>query len=123
MAAKSVQTLLEDLRLVSEERYVLVQAVRDLVRATLPDISEEVKYGGILFASSGQPFGGVFAYSQHVSVEFGAGALIDDQFGLLEGSGKGRRHLKLRGIDDIAAKKLAAYLPLALAAASASQAR
>ncbi|MBE9609752.1 DUF1801 domain-containing protein [Chitinilyticum piscinae] len=117
MAAKSVQTLLEDLRLVSEERYALVQAVRDLVRATLPEISEEVKYGGILFASAGQPFGGVFAYSQHVSVEFGAGARISDPHGLLEGSGKGRRHIKLRVSDDIAAKKLAAYLPLALTAA------
>lgn len=114
MPAQSVQTLLEDLRLISEDRYALVQAVRDLVRTTLPDISEEVKYGGILFASSGVQFGGVFAYKQHVSVEFGAGALIDDQFGLLEGSGKGRRHLKLRVPDDIAAKKLAAYLPLAL---------
>ncbi|WP_028451976.1 DUF1801 domain-containing protein [Chitinilyticum aquatile] len=117
MPARSVQSLLEDLRLISEDSYALVEAVRDLVRATLPDISEEVKYGGILFSSGSVQFGGVFAYTQHVSVEFGAGAAISDPHGLLEGSGKGRRHIKLRTQDDIRAKRLAEYLPLALAAA------
>ena len=48
-----------------------------------------------------------------VSVEFSHGAQIVDPEGYLGGSGKGRRHIKLRGVDDIAAKKLAVYLPLA----------
>ncbi|MBW4529680.1 MAG: hypothetical protein KME02_03220 [Aphanothece saxicola GSE-SYN-MK-01-06B] len=39
--------------------------------------------------------------------------------GHLEGSGKGRRHLKLSSIDDIKGKPLAAYLTLAVQAAQA----
>ncbi|MCC7249010.1 MAG: DUF1801 domain-containing protein [Lysobacter sp.] len=117
MATKSVQTLLEDYRSLSEQNYEIVQAVRALVGKTFKGASEEVKYGGILF-SSGVPFCGVFAYKEHVTVEFGKGANIDDPFGHLEGAGKGRRHLKLRSVADIQTKKLAQYLPLALRAAS-----
>ena len=117
MSTKSVQALLEDIRLLSEERHALVQAVRTLTKKTLKSVEEEVKYGGILFVAGGVQFGGVFAYKQHVSVEFGHGALINDPYGHLEGSGKGRRHLKLRAIEDIPAKHVAEYLKLALQAA------
>ncbi len=114
--AKTVPALLEDIRLLGEEHFQVVEAVRSLVRKNIKPLSEEVKYGGILF-SSGVAFGGVFAYKEHVSVEFGHGAKIEDQEGFLEGTGKGRRHIKLKTVGDIPAKRLAAYLPLALAAA------
>jgi hypothetical protein len=110
---RSVETLVQDIRLVSEANHELVQAVRALVKKSFKSFAEEVKYGGILFSSDVQ-FCGVFAYKAHVSVEFGHGARIVDPFGHLEGSGQGRRHLKLRSAGDIDAKQLAAYLPLAL---------
>ncbi|GAD22765.1 DUF1801 domain-containing protein [Acidovorax sp. MR-S7] len=116
MATKSVQELLDDLRLLGGEQLSWVESVRTLVKETIPSVTEEVKYGGILF-SSGVQFCGVFAYRQHVSVEFGRGAKISDPFGHLEGCGKGRRHIKLRSANDIQAKELAHYLPLALEAA------
>lgn len=116
MAAKSVQALLDDIRLLGEDKHEIVEAVRALVRKSIKISTEEVKYGGILFGSEVQ-FGGVFAYREHVSVEFGHGAKIEDPFGHLEGAGKGRRHIKLRSLSDIKAKKLAEYLPLALKAA------
>ena len=117
---KSVQNLLEDIRLLGEVQFDLVQAVRSLVESQFTDVEEVVKYGGILF-SSGVQFCGVFAYKEHVSVEFGAGANIKDSIGLLEGTGKGRRHIKLRTVADIEAKQLPAYLKLAHAAALASK--
>ena len=116
MTKKSVQALLEDIRLVSEQNYQIVEAVRALVQKTFETLSEEVKYGGILF-TSGVQFGGVFAYKAHVTVEFGNGAKIPDTFGFLEGVGKGRRHIKLLTVAQIKEKKLAEYLPLALQAA------
>jgi len=117
MATKSVQALLEDIRLVNERNHGVVEAVRSLVSKSFKATSEEVKYGGILF-TSGVQFAGVFAYKEHVSVEFGSGAKINDPYGYLEGSGKGRRHLKLLSVEDIKTKKLAEYLPLALQAAN-----
>ncbi len=117
MATKSVQALLDDVRSLSEERYVIAREVLSLVKAHFKTHAEEVKYGGILFSGDGVQFGGVFAYTAHVSVEFSQGAAIDDPFGLLEGSGKGRRHLKLRSVKDIETKQLAKYLVLAHRAA------
>lgn len=116
MATKSVQTLLEDIRFMSEAMHDIVQAVRTLVKTEFKAYTEEVKYGGILF-TSGVQFGGVFAYKEHVSFEFGSGAKIIDTFGHLEGAGKGRRHIKLKSIADISNKNLAQYLPLAMQAA------
>ncbi|MBT9457121.1 MAG: DUF1801 domain-containing protein [Burkholderiaceae bacterium] len=119
MPSKSVDNLLADIRLLGEERYQIVAAVRKLVKQQFKPFAEEVKYGGILFAS-GVQFCGVFAYKEHVSVEFGHGAAIDDPFGHLEGGGKFRRHVKLASMADIEAKQLAQYLPLALEAAKHS---
>jgi hypothetical protein len=113
MTKKSVQTLLEDIWLVSEQNYEIVEAVRALVKKTFEATSEEVKYGGILF-TSGVQFAGVFSYKAHVTVEFGSGSKITDTFGFLEGAGKRRRHLKLMSFAQIKDKKLAQYLSLAL---------
>lgn len=120
--SNTLESLLADIRLLGEEQFHIVEQVRALAKARIKPLSEELKYGGILF-SSGTPFGGVFAYRQHVSVEFSHGAMIDDTEGFLEGSGKGRRHLKLRTLGDIQAKRLASYFSLALAAAKSAQAR
>jgi len=119
MANNSVQALLDDIRLLGLEQFSLVERVRELVKEVISPISEEVKYGGILFSSE-VSFCGVFAYKKHVSVEFGHGAKIVDTLGHLEGKGKGRRHLKLSSVNDIETKHLADYLPLALAAAKTS---
>ena len=112
MPEKSVQALLDDIRLLDGARHTLVESVQALVETTISPLCGEVKYGGILF-SSGVQFCGVFAYQKHVSIEFGSGAKISDPLGFLEGSGKGRRHIKLYSVDDIQAKNLALYLRLA----------
>jgi hypothetical protein len=114
--AKSVQTLLEDIALLGQTQFEIVQAVRALAMKTIQPLTEEVKYGGILFGSTVQ-FAGVFAYKAHVSVEFSQGAKIQDTEGHLEGGGKGRRHIKLRSVDDLRAKNLKTYLRLAQEAA------
>ncbi|EXJ11323.1 MULTISPECIES: DUF1801 domain-containing protein [Nitrincola] len=116
MKGKTVDALLEDIHVLGVEQYALVEQVRALVSELFAPISEEVKYGGILFSSDVQ-FCGVFAYKKHVSVEFVSGAKIHDSLGHLEGTGKGRRHIKLYVLQDIQDKQLAHYLQLALDAA------
>ncbi|MCP2040948.1 hypothetical protein L1281_001538 [Neisseria sp. HSC-16F19] len=111
-----VQHLLDDWQATQPDLYTIAAAVRTLILQNFDDVSEEVKYGGILFAAP-VPFGGVFVYKQHVTVEFGAGAQMDDPYGLLEGKGKGRRHLKLHTLADIQNKHLTDYLSLAVSAA------
>jgi len=118
MGQRSVQSLLDDIRLLGPEQIELVEAVRAAVKAAMPDVTEAVKYGGILFhAEADRFFAGVFAYKAHVSVEFSQGAQIVDPWGHLKGAGKHRRHIKLHSIADIDGKRLADYLPMALQAA------
>lgn len=114
---KTIDALLEDIRLLGEEQFRIVEEVRALAKRTIKPLKEEVKYGGILF-SSGHAFGGVFAYKDHVSVEFSQGARIKDSEAVLEGSGKVRRHIKLKAVSEIKTKKLAVYLALAHEAAA-----
>lgn len=51
----------------------------------------------------------------HVSLEFSKGAFFDDPVGQLEGTGKHRRHLKLRTVGDVDAKGTKALLKQAFA--------
>lgn len=112
--AERVGRWLDDQRLLSEQRHALVMALRSAVLVLAPGVGEEVKYGGLLFSAEGSAFCGVFAYTAHVSLEFGQGAAMADPAGVLEGAGKGRRHIKFREIADLQRFELAAYLKQAL---------
>jgi hypothetical protein len=102
----TVEQWLNDLALANPARLELVQAARKVIYMQAPEASERVMYGGLMF-SAPAPFCGVFAYSEHVSVEFGRGCDLADPHGVLEGSGKFRRHIKLRSLADIKARHLA----------------
>lgn len=117
MSAERIEKLLEDIRFLDPVRFELVQALRELILGLDAGITEEVKYGGILF-SAGKPFCGVFSYAKHVSLEFAAGASLPDRYQVLEGAGKFRRHIKLGSAGDIARKHVREYLGLALGAAA-----
>jgi hypothetical protein len=119
MPADRVQKLLQDLRLLDESRFELVQSLRELILGLNASVSEEVKYGGLLFFAD-KPFCGIFSYAKHVSLEFGEGASLPDKFKVLEGEGKLRRHIKLSTLEDIRAKHVPEYLRLALAASAKS---
>jgi hypothetical protein len=108
-----VEQLLHDLQLTHPDLHTIVQAVRATVRAVAPSAEERVMYGGILFSAPAQ-FCGVFAYSAHVSMEFGKGAELKDPHRALEGNGKFRRHIKLTTPDDIESKHLRDYIAQAL---------
>ena len=113
MPADRITKLLEDIRLLDSGHFALVQAMREMILGMDSLISEEVKYGGLLYSAEA-PFCGIFAYTQHVSLEFSAGASLADEFKVLEGAGKFRRHIKLSSVQDISGKHVREYLILAL---------
>lgn len=97
----------------------VVQEARRLVRNVAPGAAESVKYGGILFAAPA-PFCGLFAYKAHVSLEFGKGCDLTDPHGSLEGTGKFRRHIKLRTVADLESRRVRDYVAQALVSACAT---
>ena len=62
--------------------------------------------------------GGIYSYKDHVSLEFSNGARLDDRNGVLEGSGKLRRHVKLYNKDDIEKKACRSLLGQAMGQAA-----
>lgn len=114
MSEKSVTTFLETLARANPTLSPLVQELRDVIRSTVTHATEDVKYGGLVYAGDTQ-FCGVFAYKDHVSIEFSRGAALSDPHGVLEGTGTHRRHIKLFTPDDIATKAIASYVRMASA--------
>ena len=88
-----------------------------------PDAGHRPMYGGLVFERElGTPktcICGIYAYSEHISVEFTHGAALDDPMGVLEGAGKHRRHIKLRSMGDILAKDVEGYIARAFAVGEA----
>lgn len=97
--------------------------LRDWMVATVarvaPSAGHRAMYGGLVFERQlGVPKTGVcglFAYGQHISIEFSHGAVLADPMGVLEGAGKARRHIKLRSMGDILAKDVEGYITRAFA--------
>lgn len=57
---------------------------------------------------------GVFAYENHITIEFSRGYLMKDPDAVLEGKGKYRRHLKIRIHEDIKNKDVAFFVKQAV---------
>lgn len=97
--------------------------VTDGIEAILMDLSPDFNlhpmYGGLMIEiTKGDPktrIGGFFVYKAHVSLEFTEGANLNDPKQILEGSGKYRRHIKLRSMADITAKDCRGFLSQAIA--------
>jgi hypothetical protein len=90
----------------------LAQRLRAMALASGPGTTEEVKYGGILFAGL-DGFCGVFVYAAHVTLEFGNGVALDDPNAELMGKGKGHRHLKFTTEDNTALARAQHFIQMA----------
>lgn len=104
-----VQKLLDDIYLSNRNHYDILQELRGIVFSELSKVSERVMYGGIMFTLK-EDFGGIFSSTNHLSFEFSEGYRFKDSDGHLEGTGKKRRHLKIKSSSDITDKKVSYYI-------------
>ncbi|MBF0263795.1 MAG: DUF1801 domain-containing protein [Gammaproteobacteria bacterium] len=109
-----IENYINDIRTVSEEFYQIVLEARKLFLSSLPESSESIKYGGIVYSNDKDLIGGIFTYKKHISIEFSQGAQLNDNDSVLEGKGKYRRHIKLQTIQDISNKKVEIYIQQAI---------
>ncbi len=92
----------------------LTDEIDAIVRDVCPAAGRRPMYGGIVFES--EPGNhktlvcGHFTYKKHVSLEFSNGYQLSDPDGVLEGSGKYRRHLKLTCQSDLHEKCVRALI-------------
>ena len=106
---QKVQQHLQELEQLDPEKLAIVLAARKVVYAEYPKVTERMMYGGIMFTLK-EDFGGLFASKNHVSFEFGSGYKMKDPHNHLEGTGKFRRHIKLKTTEDVDKKKVGFYV-------------
>jgi hypothetical protein len=97
----------------------IVNSLEEMIVELAPDAHLRPMYGGtVIELETGNPksrIGGFYVYADYVSLEFANGVQLEDRNGVLEGTGKFRRHVKLRSGDDIGGKTCKRFLNQAVA--------
>ena len=84
----------------------VVTAVRKLVRETVPGTRVTVNSWGVPTFEAKNPFCFYMVGKHHVTFGLHFGTSLADPEGLLEGTGKNIRHVKLRTVEDLEQKGL-----------------
>lgn len=82
------------------EQRAILELLRQLMREAVPEAKEEFKWSRPVYRLR-QDFAYFKTAKAHVTLGFNKASLLDDPGGLLEGTGKDMRHLKLRTIADV----------------------
>ncbi len=76
-----------------------VKALRKLVNSTAPELRECVKWGNPFWVGKKDCIM-LMLYEDHVNLGFVRGVELQTRFPILEGTGKGFRHIKIRSTKD-----------------------
>lgn len=84
----------------------VVRGLRNFVKGAVPGLKETVNAWGIPTFERKDPFCYFMVGKHHVTFGFHYGTSLEDPEGLLEGTGKNLRHVKLRTVEDMQKKGL-----------------
>jgi hypothetical protein len=84
----------------------VVRVLRSFVKETVPGTKETVNSWEIPTFEAKDPFCFYMVGKNHVTLGFHNGTSLEDPQGLLEGTGKNIRHVKLRAVEDLERKGL-----------------
>lgn len=94
----------------SETHRSIVERARELITEIHPDVSETIKWDQPVFELDGEDQFYLAAQSDHVNLGFMKGADMTDPDGLLEGTGKRMRHIKVRNSADLESPEIRALV-------------
>jgi hypothetical protein len=87
----------------------IVEALRELMRTYAPGAREVVRYGSP--AWKGENHLAIISRAKtHVTFAFERGASFEDEHGLLEGTGKQTRHIKIKTVEGLDREALRDYI-------------
>jgi len=86
----------------------LARKVRLIVRDSVPEAEETMKMGMPCYAMKNKMFASIGDYTKHLNLYFFQGSKLESQ--LLEGSGKGMRHIKIEKESDIVPREFSRLL-------------
>jgi hypothetical protein len=79
-----------------EDQRETAQALREAVLRAGPGLEQSVKWGNLVFSHAGSHAVAIVIHKDHANLQVFNGALLLERFPMLEGTGRGLRHLKLR---------------------------
>lgn len=84
-----------------QEKRLITLFYREQILSLHPDIHEDIKWGNLTFVYKGN-LAFIYTYTTTVYMNLGffRGTELNDEHELLEGTGKGMRHIKLYSADD-----------------------
>lgn len=88
-----------------EDHKLIMQELRRLLHEAVPHVQESLKWSRPVFGT-GKDFGYFLANKTYVTLGFNDAKKLDDPKGLLEGTGKDMRHIKIKKVADINAELL-----------------
>jgi hypothetical protein len=96
-----------------------INRMRKVVMSAAPKLEERMRWSQVGYLVSNKDVCGIYASSDHVNLSFMRGSTLADPKGLLEGTGKGMRHIKVFRLEDVGEDTLKAYVRAAVAAVEA----
>ena len=95
----------------SEAAAPLLKAARELIHKTLPGASEGMQYGApVFFNGNGAAVIYLFGSKKHANFGFLKSAEMDDPDGLLRGSGKPSKHIRLHPDEPLDEETLVGFM-------------
>jgi hypothetical protein len=79
----------------------IIRGLRELIREVVPEVTETVNPWGIPTFELNGPLCYFMVATKHITFGFPRGTSLTDPRGLLEGTGKNMRHVKLRNVEDL----------------------
>ena len=113
MSAATKKTVGEFVRKLDLERREIFETLRDLINKAAPDAEELIAWSIPWWKQNGW-LCSIYTAGDHINFGFSRGAELDDPDGLLEGTGKGMRHVKLSSVKDIRKKQFTAWVKQAV---------
>lgn len=102
----------------------IIDGLEEMIIELAPDANLRPMYGGtVVELETDNPksrIGGFYVYADYVSFEFAKGVQFEDPDSVLEGTGKLRRHVKLRSAGDVKIRTCKRFLEQAVALSQTS---
>ena len=121
LRARSVASVDEYLDLMDYPQREIAERLRGIVLARYPQLSEDVKWHVPVYSLGTTPIVSVEGFKAHVNLKFFKGAELEDRAGILEGTGKGVRHVKFRSPEDVDEGKIRGLIDQALERTTATR--
>jgi hypothetical protein len=102
----SVQEFVDSL----EEYKDTVNELRMTMKDAIPGVQELIKWSTLTYEKDGKTIGAIMVHKDHINLQLWRGAELEDPKCILEGSGKGMRHVRIVEPDDACRAELKSVL-------------